>query len=186
MSEDVEQLRARLAEVEAELERVRLTLDVIGTMDLDAAILNRNGILEALDRGRRWMARRGDIYGLLIVEFPGLQTPASRDPEHIELIKHLAATIAAGVREVDDVGRVDDQRFAAVLADLTPGSVRVVADRVRDLVGIVVRSLPEVGGVFRVGAVEVLNTTHTSGAVLDRGVETAQRAAPGDVAVARM
>ena len=186
MSEDVEQLKARLAEAEAELERVRLTLDVIGTMDLDAAILNRNGVLEALERGRRWMARRGDIYGLLVVYFPGLRAPSSYDPEHIELVKHLAATIAAGVREVDDVGRVDDNHFAAVLADLTAGSVRVVADRVRDLIGIVVRSLPTTGGVFQVGAVEVLNTTHTSGAVLERGLETALRAGPGDVAVSRM
>ena len=64
--DDVAALRRRLDAALAEIDGLRLTLDVVGTMDLDTAILNRNGILEALERARRWQTRRGDVYGVLI------------------------------------------------------------------------------------------------------------------------
>lgn len=166
---DVEALRSRLEEAQAELQRLHLTLAVVGTMDLDAGIRNRNGILEALERGRRWMARRGDIYGLLVVQFP----QAAQAAEDLDLVRHVAATVAAGVREVDEVGRVDVTTHAAVLNDLAAGSIHVVAERVAGLVGALVDATPALGGVFRIGGVEVLNASHTSGAVLDTALRLA-------------
>ncbi|MGF1666426.1 MAG: hypothetical protein ACFCVC_09170 [Acidimicrobiia bacterium] len=158
-----------------ELDRLKLTLEVVGTTDLDAGILNRTGILESLERGRKWMARRGDIYGLLVVRFPTIRSLDAADPNDLEIIQHLAATIGAGVREVDEVGRIDDMTFASTLADLKPGTIQVVADRVADLLAKTLRSLPDLGQ-FKVGAVEVINAGHTSGTVLDSCIRIAEQA----------
>lgn len=158
-----------------ELERLKLTLEVVGTTDLDAGILNRTGVLESLERSRRWMDRRGDIYGLLVVRFPTLRPLDTSVPEDLELVQHLSATIAAGVREVDEVGRIDGLTYASTLADLKPGTIHVVAERVTSLLGKTARSTPGIGH-FRVGAVEVMNSGHTSGTVLDTCLRLADQA----------
>lgn len=175
---DPEELARELAAAREELERIKLTLDVVGTIDLHTGILNRNGLLESLERGRRWMARRGDIFGAVVVIFPEMPELDSSDPEDIETIKHLAATIGAGVREVDEVGRIDDLTYAASLADLKPGAIHVVADRVTHLLGVTLRSLPQIG-TFRVGAVEVLNAGHPASTVVDACMRMAEQASPG-------
>lgn len=179
---DPTELRRMLTDALDELERLKLTLEVVGTTDLDAAILNRTGILESLERGRRWMARRGDIYGLLVVRFPMLRVLDPAEPQDLEIVQHLAATIGAGVREVDEVGRIDGSTYAASLADLRPGTVHVVAERVSQLVAKTLESMPEIGS-FKVGAVEVMNAGHTSGTVLDAALRITDRAAVGSHSV---
>jgi hypothetical protein len=169
------ELQSMLIDALDELDRLKLTLEVVGTTDLDAGILNRTGILESLERGRRWMARRGDIYGLLVVRFPTLRPLDPALAEDLDVIQHLAATIGAGVREVDEVGRVDHMTFASTLADLKPGTIHVVAERVTSMVGKTIRTMPDIGH-FRVGGVEVLNAGHTSGTVLDAGLRIADQA----------
>jgi hypothetical protein len=185
LPDDPDELRQLLADTRDELDRLRLTLEVVGTMDLDAGILNRNGVLESLERGRRWMARRGDIYGAVVVSFPHLRTLDVTNPDDLELVKHLAATIGAAVREVDEVGRIDELTFASTLADIKPGSIQVVADRIVHLLDAVIRSEPTVRG-FRIGAVEVLNAGHTSGTVLDACIRMAERATPGTASVGQI
>jgi hypothetical protein len=174
LSDDPAELEEQLNAALDELERLKLTLEVVGTTDLDAGILNRTGILESLERGRRWMARRGDIYGLVVARFPLLRPLDPADPKDLELIQHLAATIGAGVREVDEVGRIDDLTYAATLQDLKPGTIRIVVDRVRNLLTSTLTSMPDLGH-FKVGAVEVLNAGHTSGTVLDAAIRMADQ-----------
>ena len=61
------EIEAKLEAVTAELDRIKFTLDVVGTVDLDTGLLNRNGIFESIQRAQRWLVRRGDIYGVLYV-----------------------------------------------------------------------------------------------------------------------
>lgn len=185
LPDDPEQLKTLLTDVLDELDRLKLTLEVVGTTDLDAGILNRTGVLESLERGRRWMARRGDIYGLVVARFPMLRQLDPADPTDLELIKHLAATIGAGVREVDEVGRIDDLTYAATLQDLKPGTVRIVVERVQTLLGKTLISMPDLGH-FKLGAVEVLNAGHTSGTVLDAGIRMADQAGVDGSSVAQL
>lgn len=176
LPDDPDELKLLLRNALDELDRLKLTLEVVGTTDLDAGILNRTGILESLERGRRWMARRGDIYGLVVTRFPLLRQLDSADPTDLDVIQHLAATIGAGVREVDEVGRIDNLTYAATLQDLKPGTIRVVVDRVGTLLGNTLTSMPELGH-FKVGAIEVLNAGHTSGTVLDAAIRMADQSA---------
>lgn len=167
MTHDCEQTEARLEAAEAELERIKFTLEVVGTVDLDTSLLNRNGVFESIQRAQRWLIRRGDIYGALYIRFPNLIVPEKPTPAHLEMLKHIAATISAGVRDVDEVGRAEENAFAAVLADLQPGTIEIVANRVRAMLARVAQNSPEIGGVFHIGGVEVHAATHNSGAVLD-------------------
>ena len=167
MTHDCEETEARLEAAEAELERIRFTLDVVGTVDLDTSLLNRNGIFESIQRAQRWLTRRGDLYGALYIRFPNLVVPEEPTPAHLELLKHIAATISAGVRDVDEVGRAEENAFAAVLADLQPGTIEIVANRVRAMLSRVAKNTPEIGDLFHIGGVEVHAATHNSGAVLD-------------------
>ena len=182
---DPDELAEALTAARDELDRLKLTLEVVGTTDLDAGILNRNGLLESLERSRRWMARRGDIYGVLIARFPSLRVLDPADLDDLEIIKHLAATIGAGVREVDEVARIDDLTYASSLADLKPGAIHIVAERVTGLLVNTVKSMPDVGQ-FRVGAVEVLNSGHSSGTVLDACLRLTEQAPLGGHSVAQI
>lgn len=186
MSETAEDLRRKLTQTTAELDRLRLTLEVVGTMDLDAGILNRNGVLEAIERGRKWMERRSDIYGLVVTELSGLALSDPLTEDDIELLRHLAATFAAGVREVDEVGRVAPTTFAAVLQDVRPDSVRVVVGRLQALLSRLVGNDDRAGDTFRIGAVEVHSPTVASPAVLETATELASRAETDEPLIRRI
>ena len=169
---DPAELQRRLDEALDELERLNLTLEVLGTVDLDTGLLNRNGLLEALERCRRWQARRGDVYGLLVVRVPWIAEMSASPTDEVDMAKHVAATIAAGLRDVDDVGRVKRDVFAGALSTMRPGSIRVVGERVAQLVA-------TLDGQSSIGAIEVLSTRHISGPILDLGERLAKSAEPG-------
>lgn len=171
---DDSDLRRRVDELTEELEGLKLTLEVVGTVDLESGILNRTGILDALERGQRWLTRRGDIYGLLVVHFPSLHGSVVDGPDAVEFRTHVAATMGAAVRDVDSVGRIDHETFGAVLADLNPGAIEIVAERMRGLLDRLAETTTAIGGRFRIGGVEVL-AAHPSGAILDTAVEMAKQ-----------
>jgi hypothetical protein len=70
------------------------------------------------------------------------------------------------------VGRIDNSSFGAVLADLNPGAIEVVADRMRSLLARLSSTTPVTGGAFGIGGVEVL-AAHPSGTVLETALELA-------------
>ncbi len=164
---DMDELKQKLEEAETSLAQLRLVMDGVGTVDLSTGINNRNGVLEAIERGRRWMNRRGDMFGVIVVRFMNMPVIDLDIPDHVELVKHLAATIGAGVREVDDVGRLDDMSFAIVLADVKPGAISVVVDRVMAQIEASGETLERAGGVFRLAAIELLSSSHSSDVILD-------------------
>ncbi len=183
---DIDSLRRQLEEAEASLAQLRLVMEVVGTTDLTTGISNRNGVLEAIERGRRWMNRRGDMFGVLVVRFPKMPLLDPGNDDDVELVKHLAATIGAGVREVDDVGRLDDLTFATVLADIQPGSIAVVVDRVTGKLLEATDTLGRAGGVFRVGAVELLSSGHSSDVILDATERLLNKADDNGASIAQL
>jgi GGDEF domain-containing protein len=173
------EIEVKLEAVTAELDRIKFTLDVVGTVDLDTGLLNRNGIFESIQRAQRWLVRRGDIYGVLYITFPDLDVSNTSDPSYLELMKHLAATIGAGVRDVDEVGRAADHSFAVVLANLEPGALNIVAERVTKLLRQVIEA-PNLTGEFQIGGVEILTASHTYGTVLDTAQRLSTQASLGE------
>src|SRR3990172_12659883 len=100
-------LRNRLQEREDELRNLRLSLDVLTPVDLATGLLNRNGLLEAIENAARWMERRREQFGGGAIMVPGIQDLAD-DMARANAIRHLGASLAAAVRAVADGGRPDD------------------------------------------------------------------------------
>ena len=168
------ELRRRVEMLEAELDRLRTTLQVVGPVDIETGTLNRIGILDALERSRHWLTRRGDIYGIVIVWFPDLPDHARSGPEGAEFRTHVTATIGAAVRDVDSVGSVAPDTFAAVLADLNAGALPAVTTRIGALVDRLVAAADSVTAA-RIGGIEVLSSK-SSGLVLEEAIELARNA----------
>lgn len=175
-----DQLRRQIQALTDELDALKVTLEVVGTIDLDSGILNRTGVLDAVERGQKWLTRRGDIYGVIVVRFPALDDEVRHGAESAEFRTHVAATMGATVRDVDSVGRLDDHTFAAVLADLNPGAIEIVAGRMFELLERLVESTPAIGGAFQISGVEVLSAG-PSGDVLAEALRLAGQASPGPV-----
>lgn len=134
--------------MEEEINKLRAECETFATVDPATGLANRAGVIDALERADRWLQRRGDVYGLLLVELPDLGTIGDADA-----VRHIGATIGAGVREVDEVGRLDDTTFSVVLFDPAPGTVKLVADRVREILRVALRRFR--ASPFRVAGVEV-------------------------------
>lgn len=169
-------LRAEVRRLREELDHLRTTLEVVGPVDVETGILNRTGILDALERGRHWLTRRGDIYGLVVVWFPDLPESLRSGSDGAEFRTHVAATLGAAVREVDSVGSVTTDTFAAVLADLNAGALPIVIERIRSLVDRLVAGNADVARAA-IGGVEVL-APRSSGAVLETAADLARNAGP--------
>lgn len=167
-------LRAEVARLRDELDHLRTTLAVVGPVDVETGTLNRTGILDALERGRHWLIRRGDIYGLVVVWFPDLPEPLHAGPEGVEFRTHVTATLGAAVREVDSVGSVSPDTFAAVLADLNAGALPIVTQRIRGLVDRLISGNRDLDRAA-IGGIEVL-APKASGAVLDKAADLARGA----------
>ena len=169
-------LEARLESTRAELERLRLTLAVVGTMDLDVGILNRNGILDAIDRARKWQARRGDVFGVLVVQLPDVVDGNSDADGAREVAENVAAVLAAGLREVDSVGRCSETTYAGVLSDLQPDSIAVVAMRLDAVFRHLAETDPAFGERYGIGAIEVRGGDDAPADLLQRATEMAGEA----------
>lgn len=176
-------LRDEVQRLQDELERLRTTLEVVGPVDVETGILNRTGILDALERGRQWLIRRGDIYGLVIVWFPDLRDELRTGADGVEFRIHVAATLGAAVRDVDSVGSVTTDTFAAVLADLNAGALPIVTERIRGLVDRLVAGDQDLARAA-IGGIEVL-APKPSGLVLETATELAKGSGP-DPSLARL
>lgn len=169
-------LQAEVERLREELDHLRTTLEVVGPVDIETGIFNRTGILDALERGRHWLIRRGDIYGLVIVWFPELPEELRSGADGIEFRTHVAATLGAAVRDVDSVGSVTPDTFAAVLADLNAGALPLVTERIRSLVDRLVVGNRELTRAA-IGGIEVL-APKASGEVLETATDLARQSGP--------
>ncbi len=115
--ERIAQLEAELAVQRRELGELRLQLDVLSTIDPITGLLNRNGILDAVDAAARRQGRTGEPFGLLLVAIPELRRIRAVEMEavYVDVLRDVAALVTAALRDMDRVGRVDDMTLLAVL-----------------------------------------------------------------------
>lgn len=126
--DDPERLRLELEECLAEQRRLKLALDVLSPIDIVTGLRNRNGILDAIQGGLNWLARRDDPFAVLAVEIPGLG--GVEETERRQVQRHLGAIFAAILRRVDEPGRLDETTFVAVLRAFSAKGVPALMARV--------------------------------------------------------
>jgi GGDEF domain-containing protein len=115
--ERIAQLEAELAAHRRELGEMRLQLDVLSTVDSLTGLLNRNGILDAVESAAQRQVRTGEPFGLLLITVPELRRIRAAEHEliYLDVVRDVAALVSASLRDMDRVGRVDDMTFLSVL-----------------------------------------------------------------------
>lgn len=174
---ELDALRRQLEEREEELRNLRLSLDVLAPVDLATGLLNRNGLLEAIENAARWMERRREQFGVVAIVVPGVED--LRDNEaRASAVRHLAASLAAAVRGVDEVGRLNDSTFAMVLRELSRTGVDAVAERLKRVVSVAMSAEPAPSN-CQIGAVLVVNDARQPSTLLGEAYDAAVTATSG-------
>ena len=115
--ERIAELEAELAAHRQELGELRLQLDILATIDPTTGLLNRNGILDAVDAAARRQGRTGEPFGRLLISIPELRRILAVEGEvlYVDVLRDVAALVTAALRDMDRVGRVDDMTLLALL-----------------------------------------------------------------------
>jgi hypothetical protein len=113
------------------------------------------------------------VFGVLAIVVPdvGDEPDAAAD---------VAATIAAGLREVDDVGRLTPDCYVGIVSDLAPGSLGVVADRIRGVLSRRGAARPQGAHERRIGGLEMHRSDTDARTILERAVSLARTATGPD------
>ncbi|MGH2721356.1 MAG: GGDEF domain-containing protein [Actinomycetota bacterium] len=137
--ETVAELQRQLGELRQALRRkteeaglLRLQLDALSTTEITTGLLNRSGLVDAIETALQRLARLGEPFAVVGVRIPALGRVVGASPAVIrEAVRHIGGMIAAGLRDLDRTGRLDDTTFVAVAALTTPNAYAAVLDRLR-------------------------------------------------------
>lgn len=127
-----EELARLLDQRDEELRRLRLALDVLSPIDPQTGMLNRNGIIDAIQDGLNWLIRRNDSFAIMIIDMSGLAEIGDEDERRL-LHQHLEAVLAATLRRVDKVGNLGPHSFGAILREFKTEGSPVLIDRLRTI-----------------------------------------------------
>lgn len=136
----VAKLTSRVAELEDEVAHLNLQLAILSSTDAITGLANRTGLADSIEMGLYRLQRMAEPFAVVAVRFPGLEALGA---DRLDAVRDLGALIAASLRNVDRVGRLDDTTFAVVLANVPADHVETVTDRTGSLLG----SLPASVGV---------------------------------------
>lgn len=139
MEERLTRLQAEIEEYRRRSGELRLALETLTTIDHVTGARNRSGILQSIESALQWNLRENTPFGVMALRVPGLTRIVDNEPGEIaeEAMAHTAASISAGLRAVDRVGRAGDDLFVLVLAKLEEEGVTVVSRRVASILSAV-------------------------------------------------
>jgi len=127
---DLEALQSRLSTLEDENAALRLQLAVFAATDPATGLANRIGLLDAIEMACYRLARMAEPFAVVVTSFG--QLDGIDDPEeHLEAVRDLGAMLAAGLRNVDRVGRIGASSFVSVLANIPFEHIDTVVSRTR-------------------------------------------------------
>lgn len=131
----ISELETRLEEAIGEVGVLRLQLDMLSATDTLTGLPNENGILQALEKAAARAERSGEPFGLMTIELPTVErAAAAAGPELLEdALRHGGSLVAACLRRLDTVGRVEGGGFMAVLPMLSQEGVEAVIGRIERL-----------------------------------------------------
>lgn len=126
--DDADGLRARFVALEEENAHLRLQLAVMSSTDSVTGLANRTGIVDSIEMALHRLVRMGEpfaVVGVRFAELAGLDLTRDR----IDAVRDLGALLAACLRDVDQVGRLDETTFMVILANVPTDHVTTVTDR---------------------------------------------------------
>lgn len=175
-NDDLARYTRLLADKDEEIRQLRAIVESYLSVDLDTGLLNRNGLIEAINRARLWWDRRREPFGVMAIRFPDMIDV------HPEIARDLATPIAGALsdtgRAVDDTGRLDAHTFVVVLREFQRQGAMTVVSRMRTAIRQAVGD-PAITGDLRFGfVVAVEGEAAGPEDYLRMAVAAAQAAAP--------
>jgi len=126
--DDTDGLRARVVTLEEENAHLRLQLAVMSSTDSITGLANRTGIVDSIEMALHRLVRMGEPFAVVGVRFAALAgLDLTRD--RLDAVRDLGALLAACLRDVDQVGRLDETTFMVILANVPTDHVATVTDR---------------------------------------------------------
>lgn len=174
---DAGALVRRIAELEDENSELRLQLAVLGTTDAATGLANRIGLLDAIEMATYRLARMNEPFAVVLMGFPQLASLDDAE-ERLEAIRDIGSLLAAGVRSVDKVARLETSTFISVLSNIPFEHIDIVLERTRDSLAAIDDRI-----VSRVLAVSLTDASTAPGAeaILDRCQELINDSASADI-----
>ncbi|HEY7564090.1 MAG TPA: GGDEF domain-containing protein [Acidimicrobiia bacterium] len=165
-----------LADKDEEIRRLRAIVDSYLSVDLDTGLLNRNGLIDAINRARLWWDRRREPFGVMAIRFPELAGRSGGESRQLAVT--IARALADTGRAVDDTGRLDPHTFVIVLREFQQHGAITVVSRMRTAIRQAVGD-PAVTGDLRFGFVVAVEGEAAGPAdYLRMAVEAAEAATP--------
>ena len=135
------------------LQRVIDGLCELSLRDGLTGLPNRRHFMLAVERELDRVARTGEGAALLIIDVDHFKrvNDTHGHPAGDAVLRSVATALAHAVRPMDLAARLGGEEFAVILAEISPGSVRAAAERVRKKISGATTPLPG-GDVVRVTA----------------------------------
>ncbi len=125
-------LEERLAEAEADNGVLRLQLDMLTSTDIVTGLPNSNGIAAQLQKAAARYSRSGEAFALMHIGFPAFARIADDRGRHAleDAMRHAGSLVGAAVRQLDTVGRIDEEGLVCVMPMMSDDGVNPVITRV--------------------------------------------------------
>lgn len=140
-----EQAAARIAELEVRLREseddngvLRLQLDMLTSTDVVTGLPNANGIAAQLQKAAARYSRSGEAFGLMHIGFPAFERIAEERGRRAldESMRHAGSLVGAAVRQLDTVGRIDEDGLVCVMPMMSDDGVDPVVNRVESVMDV--------------------------------------------------
>ena len=97
-------------------------------------LLNRRAIEESIEAQIRRSQRSGEAFSVLMLDLDHFKSINDRFGHAVgdQALRHVAAVLLAGVRDVDDIARIGGEEFLALMPGATLEAATPVAERLRE------------------------------------------------------
>ena len=97
-------------------------------------LLNRRAIEELIEAQIRRSLRSGEAFSVLMLDLDHFKSINDRFGHAVgdHALRHVAAVLLAGVRDVDGIARIGGEEFLALMPGVALDAVRPVAERLRE------------------------------------------------------
>lgn len=128
----IAELETRLEEAEADNGVLRLQLDMLTSTDIVTGLPNANGIAAQLQKAAARYSRSGEAFGLMHIGFPAFpRIFEERGRRALEdAMRHVGSLVGAAIRQLDTVGRIDEDGLVCVMPMMGDDGVSPVVDRI--------------------------------------------------------
>jgi diguanylate cyclase (GGDEF)-like protein len=185
----IAELEEWLAEAEADNGVLRLQLDMLTSTDIVTGLPNSNGIAAQLQKAAARYSRSGEAFGLMHVAFPAFERIAEERGRHAleDAMRHAGSLVGAAVRQLDTVGRIDDDGLVCVMPMMSDDGVNPVVRRIERVLDSTPLQLDDGEEIFLIPAFTIVICSTAARvdppAVMNRLIEARGEAVPGNIVV---